>query len=126
MMGYPRYDEIGQIYGGDIDVCIYKKNGRYIYKEMRTIDDYSKSSDDDHCRGLWSSSKWVIFGLMKMMHINPGRGYSKVIEVEYDLDDPYLVLNHAGHLRSLKLKVHEFHPKWKYDIMQVGKSFIYN
>lgn len=125
MLGYPKYDTVGQIYGGEYDISITKSNGKYAYEEYHSIKDYSRSSHDDHCRGLWSSTKYYVYNLIKR-NVDSGKGYSKCIEVEYDLNDPNLVLNVYGHLRSLKLKIHKLYPKWKYDIMTIGKSFVYN
>ena len=132
MTGQHIFDEVLHIYGGKYEVCIWRtdrirdgeikdeykilyKGKKYYCLEVPTKYEYSRHSFDDHCRGLWSSHKHCI---LYSKHV-------KKIEVMYDLDDPNLTLNYAGHLRSLKLKVAHIRPSWRYDVNTIGKSFIF-
>jgi hypothetical protein len=140
MVGYPVYDEPFHTHGSSVDLCIWGKpivshkelldkgkliteTTKYVVFEIPTITGYSADKFDDHCRGYWSASRNYVLKLSR-----PNRsgttsdGYSRYIEVMYDINDPALTLNAVGHLRSLQMTVLHLNPKWRYMIDCVNKS----
>lgn len=129
MIGYPTYDAPFHKYGSSREFAIWKNptpllDGKRVYEvyDEPANNGYSNSKYDDHCRGSWSSTQDYVLDLAKSGHLN-GKGYSRCIEVMYEIDDPTLNLNMAGQLRALYVTVLRLRPSWRYTIDTVGKSF---